>query len=537
VRHAGFVALGIALLVACGDDHQVMRDGGDGGGSSDDADIDADPNVRGTVTVRIVDKNGAVLDGMYVVFVDTDGTITERMTDVAGMAQADVYPNATVTAVRARGMSFALATVQALNPGDVITLVGASPNVSSSEDAFSQRVVPPPSADIAASPAGATKSGSTATFTTLSPHGLVAGDRVIVANVGVAGYNGAWTVASAPSATTFTANLGSGGLAGSGTVAIGATATKALAFSVSYAAYAGVDHYEVHTRCGTTDVGTVTTAPLVLAAHCAASPMDLEVHAKSSAGVTLAWTQQPNVTIAANGSTTITDTWHAPETLTATYTNPTAEVTTIQAARFSPYMRGLPVAETSAAATATTTLMLDVSKPANATIATQLLCPSGSSCLSTGMGSVSQRITVTVDGTQSTYALDVGANLLPWVKAVYVASTTSLDMTVVGSGAIDIFEANLRFTRGQNIYTWRVFGPAAQTVKFPTLPATAPGDPTVRPADIPSSYQAFVGESDAINGYRAAIKNPFEALGTCEASPSATVKLYGGATNRISQWN
>jgi hypothetical protein len=530
------LALLIALVVACGDDHQGTRDGGDGGGG-DDAEIDADPNVRGPVTVRIVDKNGAALDGMYVVFVDTDATVTERMTDVAGMAQADVYPNASLTAVRNRGMSYSLATVQALNPGDVITLISASPNVSSSEDAFSQRVVPAPSADIAASPNGAVKSGSTATFTALSPHGLVAGDRVIVANVGVAGYNGAWTVASAPSATTFTANLGSGGLAGSGTVAVGATATKALAFTVNYSAYAGVDHYEVHTRCGTTDVGTAISAALVLPVHCAASPMDIDVHAKSAAGATLAWTQQPGVTIAANGMMTIADTWHAADTLTATYTNPTPEVTNLAVARFSPYVRGAPVSETTAATTATTTLMLAISRPPNASIATLLLCPNGLNCLSTPMGSVSQRITKSVDGALTSYALDIGANLLPWVKALYVPSTTSLDITVIGNSAIDIFEANLRYTRGQNIYTWRVFGPLAQSVTFPTLPATAPGDPSVRSSDIMSSYQAFVGESDAINGYRDAIKNPFEALGTCEANPNVNVKLSGGATNRISQWN
>lgn len=527
------VAIGFACA-ACGDDGQGSRDGGGNG----DAMIDADPNVRGTVTVRIIDKNGAALDGMYVVFVDTDATVTERMTDVAGMAQAEVYPNATVTAVRARGMSYALATVQALNPGDTITLISASPAVSSSEDAFSQRLVPLPSADIAASPNGATKSGSTATFTTLSPHGLAAGDRVIVANVGVAAYNGAWTVASAPSATTFTVNLGvMGGLAGSGTVAIGATATKALAFTVSYTAYAGVDHYEVHTRCGTADVGTATMAQLVLPVACAAGAGDIEVHAKSAAGATLAWTQQPNVTIVAGGTTAITDTWHAPVTLTATYTNPTAEVTTISAARFSPYVRGLPVAETSGPASATTTLMLAVSAPATAAISTQLSCPNGGTCLSTPSGAVSQRITHAVDGTQASYALDVGANLLPWVKALYVAATTTLEITTVGTAPIDIFEANLRYTRGQNIYTWRVFGPIAQNVTFPALPATAPGDPTVRTSDVMSSYQAFVGESDALNGYREAIQDPFGALGTCEASVTPTVKPSAGTNNRISQWN
>ncbi|HEX5059276.1 MAG TPA: hypothetical protein VFV99_07950, partial [Kofleriaceae bacterium] len=204
-----YVALVAALVAfgACGDDAQTRRDGGgddDGGGSDTDAMIDADPNVRGTVTVHIVDKNGSALAGMYVVFIDTDATVTERMTDAGGMAQADVYPNASVTAVRARSTSYSIATVQALNPGDVITLVSASPTVSSSEDPFSVRVVPMPGADIAASPNGASKSGSIATFTTVAPHGLAVNDRVVVAKVAVAGYNGMWTVASVPSATTFT---------------------------------------------------------------------------------------------------------------------------------------------------------------------------------------------------------------------------------------------------------------------------------------------------------------------------------------------
>lgn len=528
----------IALVAACGNGPSTATDAGDGGGGGDDAMIDADPNVRGTVTVRIVDKNGAALTGMYVVFIDTDATVSERMTDVAGMAQADVYPNATVTAVRARGMSYALATVTALNPGDVITLISASPNVSSSEDAFSQLSVPIASADIAPSPTGATKAGSTATFTTLSPHGLVANDRVIVANVGVAGYNGTWTVATAPTATTFTANLGSGALAGSGTNSIGATASKATVFAVNYNAYPGAaDHYEVHTRCGTTDVGNVTAAVLALPVGCVTSPMNIEVLAKSS-GTTLASTQQAAVAIIPGGSTTITDTWQAPTQLTATYTNPTAQVTDILAARMSPYVRGLPIAENASSASATTTLTLNVSKPPQAALVTSLAClGTGGGCLNTPSGSAGQRIMEIVDGTAGTYALDIAANLLPWVKAVYVPATTTLDITVTGSGAIDIFEGNLRYTRGQAIYTWRVFGPLAQSVKFPTLPASAPGDPTIVPADVMSSYQAFVGESDAINGYRDAIKSPFEALGTCLSGSNVNVKPYPGTKNRIGEWN
>jgi len=113
------LALFCALLVACGDDGNTMRDGGDGGGSDGDSMIDADPNVRGTVTVKIVDKNGSALQGFYVVFIDTDATVTERMTDAAGVVSADVYPNASVTAIRTRGMSYALVTVHRAGNVDV----------------------------------------------------------------------------------------------------------------------------------------------------------------------------------------------------------------------------------------------------------------------------------------------------------------------------------------------------------------------------------------------------------------------------------
>ena len=59
------------------------------------------------------------------------------MTDAAGMAQADVYPNATVTAIRNRGMSYALVTVTALNPGDAITLVTAPSTVTTHVQRYS----------------------------------------------------------------------------------------------------------------------------------------------------------------------------------------------------------------------------------------------------------------------------------------------------------------------------------------------------------------------------------------------------------------
>ncbi|HTR53213.1 MAG TPA: MopE-related protein [Kofleriaceae bacterium] len=63
---------------------------------------------------------------------------------------------------------------------------------------------------------GGTLSEPLTTFTTTAATGIAAGDVVTIAGVGVAGYNGTWTVISTPSGTTFTAKVASGGLAASG---------------------------------------------------------------------------------------------------------------------------------------------------------------------------------------------------------------------------------------------------------------------------------------------------------------------------------
>lgn len=58
-----------------------------------------------------------------------------------------------------------------------------------------------------------TFSGNTATYTTISPHGLQVGSGVLVSNSNVASYNGAWTVCTLNSDTSFTVQL-DGALAG-----------------------------------------------------------------------------------------------------------------------------------------------------------------------------------------------------------------------------------------------------------------------------------------------------------------------------------
>jgi len=81
----------------------------------------------------------------------------------------------------------------------------------------------PAAVTIVASPSGATENGYLVTITTSAAHGLSAGQTVTIAGVGIAGYNGTFSVLSVVSATQFTYVVGATGLANSG----GGTAASA----------------------------------------------------------------------------------------------------------------------------------------------------------------------------------------------------------------------------------------------------------------------------------------------------------------------
>ena len=70
--------------------------------------------------------------------------------------------------------------------------------------------------NIAASPAGATESGTTVTITTTAPHLFKVGQMAQVEQVGVKGYNGIFQIVSIPTSTTFTYTNTVSGLSTSG---------------------------------------------------------------------------------------------------------------------------------------------------------------------------------------------------------------------------------------------------------------------------------------------------------------------------------
>ena len=70
--------------------------------------------------------------------------------------------------------------------------------------------------------ASATEAGTTATITTVGAHNFAANETVVIAGVGVGGYNGTFTIVATPTPTTFTYTATPGlGASSGGTADVG----------------------------------------------------------------------------------------------------------------------------------------------------------------------------------------------------------------------------------------------------------------------------------------------------------------------------
>jgi hypothetical protein len=152
--------------------------------------------VLDSTSTSFVTTNGQLLDGTDS---GSGGTNFQQLTAVDNSADVDV-----VIPSFARGPSSAsiTSTVNVLNASTPI-FVATPLSISSSAKN------------------GATESGSTVTIITTAAHGLVAGQTVTIAGVGNSDYDGTFTVASVPTATTFTyvdSAYSSQGSSGGGTV-------------------------------------------------------------------------------------------------------------------------------------------------------------------------------------------------------------------------------------------------------------------------------------------------------------------------------
>jgi hypothetical protein len=319
--------------------------------------------------------------------------------------------------------------------------------------------------------------------------------------------------------------------------ALTADQTAAGTFKVSFPAASGATSYTVYYPCGNVVSSQTNNVQLPMKTGCVISPMDLVVVAGNNSGPTQ-WTEANNVAFANNGSVTVTDTWHALVQASATYTNGPAfcaDTTSpdypcdLRMSRYVPDLQGWRPAPAPTVSGATGTLMTTGPGAASAIVQTTL----GTN------GPEYQTFTDVVDGTQTSYALDIVAKQLPWMCQkqaqcpVFSGPDATLSIPVSGTGAYDLFEADVTFARGQQIFVWRIFGPTAGNFTFPLLPTSVS---VVQPVsnDHQSATHARICESDALSGWSNARQAPFESLATCLQSTDPTARRYPGLHNRLS---
>ena len=312
-----------------------------------------------------------------------------------------------------------------------------------------------------------------------------------------------------------------------------ADATAAGSMKISFPATSG-GGYTVETPCGEVGTTQTTNVAMPMKAGCQLATMDLVVTTQTQ------WTEASNVAFVDSGSVTVSDTWHAMAPVTGSYTNAPAfcaDTTdadypcNVQLTRYVPELHGNHTMS-SLAITSGASLVVTSPTSSAAIMQTQL----------TTTGPEYQIFTDAVDGTQTSYPLDFGARSLPWMcrKTAqcpsFSGTAAKLTIPVTGTGNYDLFETDVQWTRApQNtqIFIWRVFGPVAGDVTFPTLPASvATLNPTAQ--DHQSVTHARICESDALSGWRAARQNPFESLGTCLQSTNPTAPRYAGMHDRVS---
>jgi hypothetical protein len=317
-------------------------------------------------------------------------------------------------------------------------------------------------------------------------------------------------------------------------------------FTVTYPSYASGAGYWVYNPCQPAASGS-TTAVLTITAGCMQPTMDL-VAVALNGNTPVAYAEATNVAFTPSGSTAIAGPWHALASVTETVSNAPAFCANtsdpnypcgFEANRYIPGLHGLFT--NGIPGTAVQTALAQYAK---------------AQTIVTTANTQTQTIMQNIDGTLTTYALDLGATLLPWLcttesascppgtPACCVAAAPSFDATnarltlsVSGTQPIDIFEVDVTYVRANTtVFIWRVFGPIAGDVQLPSLPV-ADGDVTPRTGDKQSFTHAMVGESDAIAGWRPARQNVFDSLETCEQPTSATSKRLGGTLNRFSRSN
>jgi len=239
-------------------------------------------------------------------------------------------------------------------------------------------------------------------------------------------------------------------------------------FTVSYPSYSGATYYDVVGPCGYYSAGTALSYVMTIDTNCKQATMDILVVANNASGP-IAYLEKPNVAYTSGGSVFVSGTYLLPATFNANYTNVDASITGLTFTRYVPAMNGFTT--------------VNSGTPANGTLSLSSLALNGQSSrveTRANKPNATNYVYQNMAGNVTTYALDVGATLLPWLGMPTVDFTTNkvtvpVDTTGTSSDKPDVFVASVGYSRsngsgGTNTYRWFVIAPQPADVTLPTLP-------------------------------------------------------------------
>ncbi|HEY0194475.1 MAG TPA: hypothetical protein VGC42_25355 [Kofleriaceae bacterium] len=289
-------------------------------------------------------------------------------------------------------------------------------------------------------------------------------------------------------------------------------AASAGTFAVTVPPFGNSTSYSVSTPCGSYPAIQQPTTGLYVASivftnDCKKSPFEMVVVARiGNPSAEASSIDIPSVAFVPNGSYTVTGAYTGLQSVTSSYTNINPNVAALQTSRVVPDQAGIVELTASAAptgATMSTVVTGGLSSKA------QILTAVTKGVLS------SQIIRQPIPGTASTYGLDVGATLLPWINgATYDATTAKVVVPVDTTGTTmdkpDLFGLGIHYSRDDGTTTtsfdWSFFGPEIGDIALPPLPADlGPLLPTANDAVNITVAAAF--DAASVAGYDAVRNN------------------------------
>jgi hypothetical protein len=269
-------------------------------------------------------------------------------------------------------------------------------------------------------------------------------------------------------------------------------------FTVNVPAYPGAMAYDVYGPCGGTFAGAAgngapTPATLTFADDCQKATMDLVVVALGPVSP-IAYVDANNVPYTNGGQLDITESWQPLQTITASYANVPTGTKQPQFFSFVPDGAGWPSTGVSSGGGNMT-----VSAPVGVTslFLTRIESLDGVSV---------QEVIDQNTGTPSSYSLDLGATLLPWLaKPVLDPAKGTITTAVTGNGSGDLFDVMVNYSRIVNNqtlkYEWTVFGPTPSDFTLPSLPLDLVDVAPHAGDQVSSSAYADFYDAEAVTGY------------------------------------